>query len=271
MILKLWIATWPFLSWICPKFIAKKAENLFLTPTRVPRPRSEMQAYESAEKIKLSPGIAAFRWGQKLDPIVILLHGWSGRGTQMAEFRHDLLKHNYQVVALDGPAHGDSEGHQTHVGQFARFLIDVQNELGPFKAVISHSFGTGCSVIARSWGLKVEKLVLVAGPTKYDVMITNYVQRVKLAPRAKNYFYQSLAQKSGLNPEDINIGQIGSKLNTPTLVVHDKDDKAVKYQSALMLKKEWPTIEVLTTEGLGHRRVLKDKSVTKHVANFINS
>jgi predicted alpha/beta hydrolase family esterase len=155
------------------------------------------------------------------------------------------------------------------VGQFARFLIDIQNELGPFKAMISHSFGTGCSVIANSWGLEVEKLVLVAGPAKYDVMITNYVQRIKLSPKAKLYFYQSLALKSGLNPKDINIGQIGSKLATPVLVVHDKDDKAVNYNSALTLKSEWTSLEILTTEGLGHRRILKDKHVTSRVADFI--
>lgn len=270
MILRLWVASWAFLSWMFPKFIAKKAENYFISPAKVARPKSELLAYESSEKIKFKNGIAGFRWGQSSDPLVVLLHGWNGRGTQMAPFKDLLLQHNFQVLALDGPAHGESEGTQTHVGQFSQFLIDVQKELNlPFKAIISHSFGTGCSVIANSWGLNVEKLVLIAGPAKYQIMIANYLKRIRLSPRSTEYFYANLAEKSGLNPKDINIGRIGSKLNTPTLIVHDFEDQVVRFQAALDIKEEWPSVEIYRTEGLGHRRILKDKAVIEKVVRFI--
>ncbi len=62
------------------------AENIFLTPTRVARPESEKAWYESAQKYSVADGIAAYEWGPEKGPLVVLVHGWSGRGTQMAAF-----------------------------------------------------------------------------------------------------------------------------------------------------------------------------------------
>lgn len=247
------------------------AENIFLTPTRVPRPESEMAWYESSKKYFVGDGIAAFEWGPATGPLVVLVHGWSGRGTQMAAFAGPLLEKGYRVVALDGPAHGSSQGIKTNVGEYARFLIKVQEELGPYKAIIAHSFGAGCSVISAYWGLKVEKLVLVAGPARYAAVVRDYLNFVKISPMAEKYFFSSLAKKVGMTAEELNVGVIGSHLKVPTMIVHDKEDKEVLFSAALEIQKAWPHAKLLETQGLGHRRILKDPQVTKQVAEFIHS
>lgn len=242
---------------------------MFLTPSRVPRPASEMGYFESARKFTLSGGIAAFEWGPAEGPIVALIHGWSGRGTQMAAFAAPLAEKGFRVVAFDGPAHGSSDGEQTNVGEYAQFIIRMQKELGPFKAVIAHSFGAGCSVFAAARGLKVEKLVLVAGPSRYEVIVGDYLRFIGLSPKAQNYFYKSLAAKVGITAKELNVGQIGSSLSIPAMVVHDREDKEVKFDSALDMKSVWPHLQLVETKGLGHRRVLKDPTVVQTVVEFI--
>jgi hypothetical protein len=267
----LWILSWSYLSWIFPKSIAKSAETYFTSTTRIPRPQSENDFYGTAKKYKLSNGIAAFEWGLSSNPLVLLIHGWNGRGTQLGHFINPLIEKNFRVVALDGPAHGDSPGKQTHVREYADFMIEAQKELGPYKAVISHSFGTGCSVIAVASGLQAEKLVLIAGPAKYELMIGYYLKRIKLSPISQKYFYKSLAKKTDLNPKDINIGLIGSKTIAKALIIHDKGDKQVQFKAAEDLKKDWPSAELFPTEGLGHYRILKSKLVIEKAVNFISS
>ena len=45
-----------YLSWVLPRTAAQQAQDLFLTPVRVPRPQSEMAWYESAQKYFLKNG-----------------------------------------------------------------------------------------------------------------------------------------------------------------------------------------------------------------------
>jgi pimeloyl-ACP methyl ester carboxylesterase len=267
---KFWFSSLKYSSRILPHTAALWAEDIFLTPTRVPRPLSEKTWFESARKFSIDNGIAAYEWGPHEGPIVALVHGWSGRGTQMAAFAEPLAAKGYRVVAFDGPAHGNSPGKQTNVGDFSNFLVRAQKELGqPFKAVVGHSFGSGCSVLATSRGLQTEKLVLIAGPSRYEIVVGNYLKFAGLSPRSQEYFKDSLAKKVGLSDRNLNVGKIGSSLHIPVLVVHDKEDKEVRYQAALDIKEAWPEAQVVTTQGLGHRRILKDSHVVDEVVRFI--
>lgn len=268
---RLFFGSAKYLSQVFPAYYAKGAEDIFLTPSRVPRPVSEKTWFESAKKTTYSGGIAAFEWGPADGPIVALIHGWSGRGTQMAAFAGPLVEQGYRVIAFDGPAHGDSAGEQTNVGEYAQFIIRMQQELKPFKAVVAHSFGAGCSVFAAARGLKVEKLVLVAGPSRYEVIVGQYLKFIGLSSKSQDYFYQSLAAKVGMPAKELNVGQIGESLSIPAMVVHDRDDKEVRFDSALDIKQAWPHVQLVETQGLGHRRILKDPTVIQQVVEFIQS
>lgn len=268
---KIFFLSAKYLSWIFPAWIARRTEILFLTPPRVPRPESERAWNESARKSIMRGGIAAFEWGPASGPIVALVHGWSGRGTQMGAFVAPLVEKGYRVIAFDGPAHGDSVGEQTNVGEYANFLIRMQQELGVFKAVIAHSFGAGCSVFAAARGMKVEKLVLVAGPSRYEVVVGDFLRFMGLSPKSQAYFLSSLAKRVGMTAKDLNVGLIGDKLHIPAMVIHDREDKEVSFVAAKEIKEAWPHVVLVETQGLGHRRILKDPAVIQAAAEFIDS
>jgi alpha-beta hydrolase superfamily lysophospholipase len=41
---------------------------------------------------------------------ILLVHGWSGRGTQLFKIADELLKQGYSTISFDAPAHGKSPG-----------------------------------------------------------------------------------------------------------------------------------------------------------------
>jgi pimeloyl-ACP methyl ester carboxylesterase len=263
------------ISTISPWVAAKVALEIFAKPIRTPRPESEKAWHESSKKYFLSKGIAAFEWGNFNDPLVMLIHGWNGRGTQLASFTKLLVENNFRVVALDGPGHGISAGKKTNPSHYAQFIIDAQKELlaeskqTNCHAVIAHSFGGGCTVLAASRGLKTNGLVLIASPAFYDRVVLFFARSINLNQKAEDYFIHMVSKLAGITPKELNIGLLGSKINLPALIVHDEDDNAVDYLSAKAIAEAWPQSILLTTSGLGHRRILKDQSVIHSVVNFI--
>ena len=55
------------------------------------------------------------------------------------------------------------------------------------------------------------------------------------------------------------------------LVVHDRDDVETPWTGGARLVDLWPGARLVTTEGLGHRRVLREPSVIEEAAAFITS
>lgn len=267
---RLWILSWPAISIIFPKVTARWALTIFLTPQRIARPASESEFFKTARKYKIRNRIAAFEWGLSENPLIVLVHGWSGRGTQMAAFADPLVQIGFRVIAVDGPAHGDSYGVTTHVGEYSEFLIDLQKDLGPYRAIIAHSFGAGCSVLSAARGLSVEKLVLIASPSHYEVVARHFLTAINIGKRSQDYFIETLSKKVNLPVSEMNVGAIGNSLSVRALIVHDKGDKEVSFYSAEEIKKNWLNADLLATSGLGHRRILKDPEVIKQIVAFLS-
>ena len=55
----------------------------------------------------------------------------------------------------------------------------------------------------------------------------------------------------------------------PTLVVHDRADRQTPYADAVGLVEALPQAELVTTDGLGHRRILHDPGVVAATVAFI--
>jgi pimeloyl-ACP methyl ester carboxylesterase len=261
-----------FLSKVSPALAAKVAVRIFSSPMRIPRPESERVWHETSKKFFLKNGIAAFEWGEPSRPLVMLIHGWNGRGTQIASFAPRLVEEGFRVVALDGPGHGISPGKRTNPSAYAQFITDAQKELtnnGEAHTIIAHSFGGGSTVLAASRDLKVKKIVLIASPAFYERVVHFFARSMQLNQKAEECFFEEVTRLAKIAPRDLNIAAIGGKLNLPCLIVHDTDDTAVDYMSATAIHEAWPHSELLTTTGLGHRRILKDKNVIERVVRFI--
>jgi hypothetical protein len=70
---------------------------------------------------------------------------------------------------------------------------------------------------------------------------------------------------------DLHVARIAAGLGTPALVVHDRTDGEVPWSDGDEVARAWPGARLRTTEGLGHRRVLRDPAVIAEATAFVLS
>lgn len=69
-----------------PGHALERATRLLLTPPRPAFSEAELAALEEARLLPvplISGRLVAWRWGHALGPVVVLAHGWGGRGTPL--------------------------------------------------------------------------------------------------------------------------------------------------------------------------------------------
>jgi pimeloyl-ACP methyl ester carboxylesterase len=65
---------------------------------------------------------------------------------------------------------------------------------------------------------------------------------------------------------------LAAKAGTPPLlVVHDRDDRQLPWADSAALVDRWPQARLVTTQGLGHSRLLADRVVHEEVVRFVSS
>jgi pimeloyl-ACP methyl ester carboxylesterase len=252
---------------------ARLAEALFCRTTRAaPRPtEAAFLARATTDRLRvLGHQIARYRWGPPDAPQVLLVHGWSSHAGRLSLFAEALLARGHQVVAFDGPGHGRSTGWRATMPELARTLRAVVEQTGPVHTVVGHSLGGAATVFALSHGLGAERAVVIAAP----VDVTGWAHRFRNALDVDESVYarmrQNLERRLGVSWHDLDLEIAAARLTIPGLVIHDEDDRDVPIEEGERLVRHWPGATLARTSGLGHRRILRDASVVRQVAEFID-
>jgi len=246
--------------------------TIFRSPRRYDPPSFEREIAKEADALRFEHrgrALHAHAWGPEDGPKVMLLPGWEGRGAQLGRFMGPLVTEGFRVIALDPPAHGASEGKATDALDTAEALVAVGAELGPLHGIVSHSFGTAATRLAIARGLQVDRVVFLSPPANLARVLQRYAILLDLAPAVYRGFVARLSKRIGEDAEAIDFPPPAPELEIEGLIVHDRDDVEVPIVDGEQLHARWPTAALLATEGLGHRRILKDQRVTTAVARFI--
>src|SRR6266566_4874742 len=122
------------LSALAPSLAARLAEPLFLTPPRHPAPAHEAAALQHARRTIVQVDgqpVTTWTWGH--GPAVLLVHGWGGRGAQLARFVDPLVASGCAVMTFDAPGHGTSPERQSSIVAFGRAIHAIDRGLGPVR------------------------------------------------------------------------------------------------------------------------------------------
>lgn len=259
------------LSRVAPSFAAFAAERLFLTPRRHSRPAHERELMASARAFTLASADGALRaweWGSAGER-VLLVHGWEGRGTQLAAFVPALLARGFRVVGFDAPGHGDSPGSISSFFHFARSIATAARELGPLRGIIAHSMGGSSTAWAARSGPLADRVVMIAPPADIRDFTTHADAMLGLDQRAIAALEARIGRRFGVDLAEVHASRVGPNMKTPLLVIHDEDDREVPVQAGEIVARSWPGAELVRTRGLGHRRILRDASVIDRTIDFV--
>lgn len=259
-------------SVIAPKLSAKLAYNIWIKAPRFKTPASEIKASENAllKYYQIGPhNIATYHWGTE-GPKVLLMHGWSGRGTQLGQIAVELMNQGFQVISFDAPAHGKSSGSITNLYEFADCIRGLNNQLGPFDAAISHSLGGLCLALAQKRGLELNCVVNISPPSTSMGLVHKFSEALAIPQNVEKQLIIDMEKKFGTHVwQDTSMLENVKELQTPALVIHDQHDNDIPWSEGEAVANAWPDAKLKSTSSLGHRRILRDKETIEAVVKFI--
>ena len=256
---------------VFPTIMGNWAYRIWFTPIRFNKPPYEVRAYNSANRSALDVNgtpVTVFSWGE--GPTILFIHGWAGRGTQVAHFIDSLVTAGYRIISFDGPAHGETPGKQTNILQFGDVVLEIEKKYGPFYGAITHSFGGMILAYTMNLGLKVERTVSLCPPADNDTLIKNFRRTLNIPDAPVDVMLRRLENNYGKDIFD-KVSTINNvkKLTNRALIIHDNNDDEIPWQSGQSVANAWQGSKFIRTQGLGHRRILRDPDVIKTSVDFI--
>lgn len=269
------LITSQLIAFISLKLITLFVAKLFVTPTKYKIPKRELEMdRNSIQKLINIPAIdkevILYNYGES-DRKVLLVHSWSGRGTQLVKIADELVKLGYSTISFDAPAHGKSAGKTTIMIDFIAAILEIDKQFGPFEAAVGHSLG-GMSVMnAVKKGLKVNRAVIIGSGDVVQDIIDDFVAKLKLKPSISTRLRLHFEKKFGEDMNNYSTYLAAKEIAIPVLVIHDKNDPDVTVTAGIHIHKYLKNGELVLTEGLGHRKILGNYAVIEKIVQFIQN
>lgn len=206
-------------------------------------------------------------------PHVLLMHGWGGHAAQMLSLADAMVDAGMVPVIIEAPRHGRSAGNTATLPQFARAIEYVSARLREqgvsLHAIIAHSLGSSAAARVVARGLPTRALVLIAAPDAPRDYTRMFAQVFGLSETTRAAMQRRIEAQEGMLMEQFDAAQSGPNVQVPTLVVHDVNDAINTFAGAERFMRYLPDAQLLRTEGLGHRKILKDANTHSQIVNFL--
>lgn len=284
VILHLFRFIFRYLGAIFPALTGRWASQLWYRTNRITMPKIEEEWLSSAktEAVNIqcetlnnqSLSVMTYYWNNTSNadaPLIMLVHGWTGRASQMGAFADPLLKAGFSVLAFDNHAHAQTAGKATNIfiqSEVQRKLSDIY---GPVYGVVAHSFGGMVTPYSLSHGMQTEKVVCISPPARFYYLLERFSQTLHLPEKVQQDIMKRFKKEYGDDLVDHISSTYTSKQfgHIPALIIHDEDDTDVPLSEGELLHQAWPNSIFKRTQELGHRRILFDEGVIKTSVDFL--
>ena len=262
-------------AFISTNLVTNYAARLFTTPIKHKVPKRELDMdHKSVQNTifvpEINKNIVIYKYGTA-ERKILLVHGWSGRGTQLFKIADELIKIGFSTISFDAPAHGKSAGKTTIMSEFIASALEIEKLYGPFNIAIGHSLG-GMSVLnAIKDGLKVEKAIIIGSGDIVQDILDEFIAKLTLKQEISNRLRDLFEVKYKVKMNDFSAYKAAQKIKIPVLVIHDKDDPEVSVKAGIHIHQQLQNGALFLTEGLGHRKILGNQNVIKKILEFIKS
>lgn len=252
------------------KAAAQQAFNIFCTP-RKGRPNEDQKAYLNKVKFETIPSgsceVQTYHWagtGKK----ILLIHGWESNTHRWFRLVEDLQKENYDIYAIDAPAHGFSTGKLLNVPRYAQAIEGAVLKYNP-DHIIGHSIG-GLATVFHQFTYKPQNLtsvVILGSASELGEIMMDYKAILGLNNRTMNALEGLVVELFGFDFKGFSGAAFAKALSLPALIIHDKFDKITPVSASRNIHKNWKGSVYIETEGFGHS--LYQEGVRKEILNFI--
>jgi pimeloyl-ACP methyl ester carboxylesterase len=255
-----------------PKLAARMALFLFSKPLKGRPDEKQSDFLETAfiEELNFNNmPIMTYRWLGKRETI-LLAHGWESNSARWQVLITNLKKRGFGVVALDAPAHGRSGSNRFNAIMYSEFIKVVSDRFQP-HIIIGHSVGGMSSALFQNKypTEHVQKMILLGAPSEYADVIKRYTDMLSYSKRVTKQLHLIIKDRFGEFPEAYSTANFLEHITTQGLIIHDKMDKIIPYNDALLIKNKYKNSTLVSTEGFGHS--LATDEVSNYIYDFIDN
>jgi len=270
---KLILQSSKFISFFSPKLATLFAAKLFTSPIKHKIPKRELEMdNNSIQKLIEIPSInkkvVLYQYGES-NKKILLVHGWSGRGTQLFKVADELVKAGYSTISFDAPAHGKSPGRTTIMSEFIETILEIDKQFGPFEAAVGHSLGGMSLLNAVKKGFKISNLAIIGSGDIVQDILDDFIAKLELKPSTSTQLRIHFEKKYGQEMDSYSGYKSAMEIAIPVLVIHDKNDPEVAVTAGINIHNHLKNGTLYLTEGLGHRKILGNPVVIEKVIQFV--
>ncbi|RDS80025.1 alpha/beta fold hydrolase [Dyella psychrodurans] len=259
---------------LAPQRTVDRAARLFATPFASSRSRARAAKPDSAmQRRDLQIGgetIATYVWGDPAtQPYALLVHGWSSFGLRYLPWVQKLRALGYAVVTFDQPGHGESTGRLCTLPDCIDTIREVGKHFGDAALAIGHSMGGAAVTLAQCEAWHAHKLVVIAPAADIEAAAHRFFRFVHLGSHLHEPFMSWYEHRTGIAPRDLAAHHTLPRLGQPGLVIHDLGDREVPWEEGERYARYWSGARLLTTQGLGHHKILDAPEVIEGTLAFL--
>lgn len=258
------------LSYVSKSYAANTALILFSKPRKGKITEVQAAFLETSIKEKLcyqSKEIMTYQWAGSKETI-LLVHGWESNSGRWKPLINHLKKEDYNIIALDAPAHGNSGSKHFNAIMYSEFIHVVAKKFKP-SIIIGHSVGGMATIFFQNkYQFKsIEKLVLLGAPSDFKDVLKRYTDMLGYNKQVIDQINLLIERRFGAPPESFSTATSCKTITAESLIIHDKHDDIIPYEDAIHIKNSFKNSKLITTKNLGHS--LNHKTVTSYISEFI--
>lgn len=251
--------------------IASRSALLLSASNEMPlRPQDEA-LLQDMEMFRFGVGDSRVGWMIGSGPLVILVHGYGGRGVQMARLAQTVSTKGFRCAFFDAGGHGASR--KEKIGFFT-FMNDVRDLLAhlqePVHALIGHSAGALAMMRARAlYGVSANRYAAISAPV-YPYVPLNSLRQNGVPETAVEAMKLNLADQFQMTWSELVSGACFAPDNAKDiLLIYDRQDPRVQHEDADQIAVLWSHSDLLKTDGHGHNKILTAPETLRKIADWI--
>ncbi|NER15248.1 alpha/beta fold hydrolase [Leptobacterium flavescens] len=258
------------LSLVSPKKAVLKAFYIFCTPRKGNVLPHQSPFLEEAKDQVLSQEkfrIQTYRWNGK-NKTILLVHGWESNSFRWRKLIKELKKEDYNIISIDAPAHGDSEGKHLNVPLYHLCLLEAIEVYKP-EIIIGHSIGGMTTVYNqyRSPDPSVKKLVILGAPSELSRIMNDYQDILNLKPRIMKELESEFFERFGFDFKGFSVASFARQVKQKGLIIHDTTDTIAPVSESEAIHRNWENSTFIKTEKSDHS--LQHQEVFDHIMDFL--
>src|SRR6266581_1777866 len=236
---------------------------------RPPISSSEQEAMAQASKVSYGENNVAWIWGR--GPLVVFVHGWSGRAAQMAPLALHVANLGFRSVAIDVTGHGDSPKRHTRWDYFFRDIAVLSQSLHEeVYAYVGHSAGALSMMAARALkGIHAQRYACICAPS-FPFPPINVIQK-KLNPKESvlEHYKRYIAGQFETTWEELEAGCSYANAGSDTLLFYDETDRFVHHSEGDRIQTLCPGAQVVKTRAYSHQEILAAPELARTLGAFL--